>query len=104
MPIAAIVALSFIGTLCLVLCGGCVWIMGGMVDKFKEALQKEQSTRIGEREASFRRERFLITMLVKSDPQLADALSRMTPEEKEPDVRFEDLAGVGEVLMSGKRP
>jgi hypothetical protein len=104
MSIAAIVALSILGILCLGLSGFCVWFLGGTTEKLRLTLEKEQAFRLAEREASFRRERFLITMLVKSDPQLADALSRMTPEEKEPDVRFEDLAGVGEVLMSGKRP
>jgi hypothetical protein len=97
---------TILAILCLLLAGFCVWSMGRMLDKTRESLAFEHKARINEREAAFRREKFLIAVLLGKDPQTAAAISKLPAEAQEqPDEFLGELAGYGpEAPFSRQRP
>ncbi len=101
---APVFVIAFLGVLCLAMAGFCVWKLGESAERHQKALEKEQNYRFAEREAAFRREKFLITVLLKNDPQLANTLSKIPAEEQQmPDIELGMLKGYGEALLS-RRP
>lgn len=100
---APVFIIAFLCLVCLGLAGFCVWKMSGVVDKLRQAMERDQQYRMTEREAAFRREKFFIAVLLKNDPQLADAISKLAPDEQMRDLDFmTNLPGVGEVMCSRK--
>lgn len=100
----ALIIVALMGILCLVLAGFCAWMQSKTAEGLQQALVKEQASRLAEREASFRREKFLIAVLLRNDPVLANTISKMPAEQaQEPETFFADLAGHGEASLS-RRP
>lgn len=92
-----------LAVLCLLLTGFCIWKVCAVMDKLRQAAERDQQFHMAEREAAFRREKFLITVLLQGDPKLADAISKLAPGDQMPEIEFMGtLPGVGEAMFSRK--
>ncbi len=99
----SLLALAFLAFCGFLVAGFCIWKLCEAAERQQKALEKEQAFRMAEREGAFRREKFLIALILKADPRLADVISKMPAgSAEEPDFSLASLAGVGDVMLSRK--
>jgi flagellar basal body-associated protein FliL len=88
----ALIVLAIICVLLLALAGYVVWTFAAAFDR-----QGKQMTKM--REDAFRREKYLITLILTSRPELAHALSVATEHEEPENEMTEMVPGFGAAAM-----